>query len=89
MPDWKIEFEPKAVDDLKSLDKPVRKRILQRLEWLGINFSQVTPLPLSGEWKGFFKLRVGDWRVVYKIDDDKKILIIAYIDSRDKIYKRK
>lgn len=44
-------------------------------------------MPLHGEWKGFFKLRVGSWRVIYNVDYFKKIITIHYIDSRDKIYK--
>jgi len=53
------------------------------------NFDQITPLPLGDKWRGFFKLRIGDWRVVYEIEISKRLITIHYIDHRDKIYKRK
>ena len=88
MTEWRAEFSEKAESDLRMLDRLVRRQIIDRIGWLVENFDSVTPLPLHGKWRGFFKLRVGDWRVVYEIEAGEKILKIHYIDHRDKIYKR-
>ena len=53
------------------------------------NFNQIDPLSLSSEWQGFFKLRIGEWRVIYDIDNNIKEITIHKIDKRDKVYKRK
>ncbi|MDP3762727.1 MAG: type II toxin-antitoxin system RelE/ParE family toxin [bacterium] len=89
MPRWRVEFRGKAEDDLVKLERPLRRRIIDRLEWLAENFEEITPLPLGGEWKGFFKFRAGDWRIIYTIESEEKIIAVRYIDNRDKIYKRK
>lgn len=86
---WQIELSEQAEKDLAVLDHFWRRRIIDKLNWLADNFDDVTPLPLSESWGGFFKLRVGDWRVIYKIDYSIYLLIVHYIDRRDKIYKRK
>jgi len=41
---------------------------------------------LRGSLKGYRKLRVGDWRVIYRVVDDKEIRIIA-IGNRKDVYK--
>jgi len=43
---------------------------------------------LHGILKGKFSLRVGKYRVVYRIDDDKKEVILRYVDHRGVVYKR-
>ena len=37
----------------------------------------------------FYKLRVGDWRVIYKINWEERIIIVCCVDRRDKIYKKR
>jgi mRNA interferase RelE/StbE len=84
---WKIEFTFEADEDLDKLDKRIRKRVIEKVIWLRDNFNQIIPLPLSGKWQGFFKLRIGDWRVIYEIEAVKNQITIHRIDHRDKIYK--
>jgi mRNA interferase RelE/StbE len=85
---WHVEFSKIGERDLSNLDRSVRREIIDRLEWLANNFDEVIPLPLHGQWKGFFKLRVGDWRVVYEIEPSKRFITVHIVDHRSKIYKR-
>ncbi len=64
---WKIVLTKDAEKNFLELGKGISVRIRRKLEWLESNFDQVVPLPLEREWVGFFKLRVGDYRVIYKI----------------------
>lgn len=86
---WRVELRGRAEGDLARLDRTVRRRIITSLYWLAENFDEVTPLPLGGEWKGFFKFRVGDWRAIYRIEHKERIIAVHYIDHRDKIYKHR
>jgi len=45
--------------DLEDLDQRIAERVLKRVSWLARNFDRVVPEPLSGEFRGTFKLRVG------------------------------
>ncbi|WP_096894553.1 type II toxin-antitoxin system RelE/ParE family toxin [Candidatus Scalindua japonica] len=58
------------MEDLSRLDKPIIRRILKKVSWLSNNFDSITPESLSGDFKGSFKLRLGDWRVVYTIESE-------------------
>lgn len=89
MTKWLLEFTLEAEQDLQKLDSRIKERIINKIKWLGENFDVVSPLPLGYEWQGFFKLRVGDWRVVYETDYSEKMITIHCIDKRDKVYKRR
>ena len=86
---WGVNFTHRAEKNLNELDTKIKKRVLNKILWLKNNFNQIDPLSLSNEWQGFFKLRVGDWRVIYDIDNNMKKITIHRIDKRDKVYKRK
>ena len=83
---YSLSFEPESLIDLDNLDQVVRLRILNKIEWLSFNFEQITPLPLTGEWSGFYKLRVGDYRVIYEFDLENQLIIITRIGHRREIY---
>jgi len=81
----KIEWTEGAIRDLRKLDRQVARRILRKLDWFSKNFERVVPEPLAREFKGTYKLRVGDWRVIYTIEGD--VMIIQSIDHRREVYK--
>ena len=79
-----IEWTEGAVRDLEKLDKPIARRVLRKLTWFSGNFQSVLPEPLGGGLKGAFKLRIGDWRVVYTVE--REIIVIQAIGHRHDIY---
>lgn len=56
-----------AARELARLDKSVSRRIVNRIRWLAENLDSIKPVTLTGDLAGFYKLRVGDYRVVYEI----------------------
>lgn len=89
MGSWQVKVTSEAEADIERLDGAVRSRILTKLKWLRENFDNVVPVPLNKEWRGFLKLRIGDWRVIYEGELLTREIIIHAIDRRDKIYKRR
>ncbi len=81
----RIEWTEEAVKDLKIIEKQVGRRILKKLSWFSENFETIVPEPLSGEFKETYKLRVGDWRVIYTIENG--VIVIQSIGHRREIYK--
>ncbi len=60
MAKWQLVVTQEAEHDLDRLGSDVRSRVLQKIKWLEDNFDMITPLPLGGQWRGFFKLRIGE-----------------------------
>ncbi len=83
---YTVEYDPAAIDDLKRLPNRIRKRIVVKIDWLAANFEQIQPLPLSANMAGFFKLRVGDYRVIYECDRTLRILTVDRVGHRREIY---
>ncbi len=87
MPTYKVILLPTALESLKRMDRKIGSRILDKLEWLSENFDYVKPLPLKGGLGGFYKLRIGNWRVVYEVDKDALEIIVHYVGHRSQIYR--
>ena len=87
MSDWQVVVTPEAEDDLTRLDLQVLRRIEEKLRWFQKNFAHITPFPLGEPWKGLFKWRIGDWRVVYEVNAEDSLVIIHRVARRDKVYK--
>jgi len=84
---YQVVILPKALNDLSKIDKTVSRRIIEKLWWLSENIESITPLSLTGKYIDLFKLRIGDWRVIYDIDRDQKIITVHKADHRSEIYK--
>jgi len=86
---YQVDFTPGAESDLSRLDVPIAQRVLKRLRWLAENLELIRPEPLTGQWKGVFKLRVGDYRVLYTYDRTEQKIVVHFIRHRREVYKIK
>ena len=82
-----VDFTPQALEDISSLDTVVARRISTKIEWLAENFDQLAPESLTGKFQGVYKLRVGDWRVLYTVDHNRSVMTIHVVAHRSKVYK--
>lgn len=86
MADYTVVFARSARKELESLPEPFSSRILARIESLA-----VTPRP-SGVRKmegagDLWRLRVGDYRVIYEIDDRRRLIDISAVRHRKNAYR--
>ena len=77
----RIDYSKAAVKYISGLDKPSKQRIKNGIE--GIPNGDIKPL--SGSTR-LYRLRVGDWRIVFSYPDDKTVLI-EKIAPRGGVYK--
>jgi mRNA interferase RelE/StbE len=83
---YTVIYEPEALADLEKLSQDVRQRIVNKIDWLAENFEQITPQALSNNLSGFFKLRVGDYRVIYEFNPTEQTITIDRVGHRSQIY---
>ena len=86
---YQVSFTPKGLEQMGQLNKPVAQQVLKKLRWMAENFDQSTHIPLTGNLKGVFKLRVGDYRALYTFDQEKQIITIHFVQHRSEVYKDK
>jgi len=86
---WKIEVKPTAEKYYRKLDKKTRKRVkkaLQELEQEGNPLLHHDVKALIGQLQGDYRLRVGDWRILFTPDKDKKIIYVYAVLPRGDAY---
>jgi len=82
---WSYEATPPARRDLKRLDPPVRRRILDALDRFAAEPRSADIRKLnSAQWR----LRVGDWRVRFSFDDERQVIVILRVLPRGRAYDR-
>ncbi|MCD6282911.1 type II toxin-antitoxin system RelE/ParE family toxin [bacterium] len=84
---WQVEFTSDGASDFRKLDPSLQRRILRKLRWLADNFTAITPEALSGSLAGYSKFRVGSYRVIYTVDDAKKLIVVHMVGHRSEIYR--
>ena len=83
---YRIEFKRAAAKSLKRIPKTDQKRIAEKIDSLSENL----PAPDITKMKGdhpFQKVRVGNYRIVYEIQDDILVILIVKIGHRKDIYR--
>jgi mRNA interferase RelE/StbE len=87
MPVYRVLFTKSADKSLRKLPWNVAQRIRRSLDVLATNpydeHLDVTKL----QNRPGYRLRVGDWRVIYEIEDDKLIILVLRIGSRGEVYR--
>ncbi|MBO6303889.1 MAG: type II toxin-antitoxin system RelE/ParE family toxin [Selenomonadaceae bacterium] len=86
---YRVVFSKQVVKKLKKFDKPIKDMILT---WLsayvdGTENPRFYGKALSGDLKGSWRYRIGDYRVIASIDDGKVLILVVDVDHRSKIYK--
>ena len=74
-----------ALKDLEKIDFPIVERIVEKTNWLEKNFATVVPEKLHRELADLYKLRVGDYRVIYSIRGD--VIFIQSVRHRRDVYR--
>ena len=74
---------------MARLDKPVGRRVVERINWLADNLDEVGTEALAANLAGLFKLRVGDYRVLYEVLHGERLIVIHAIGHRREIYRKR
>lgn len=83
--DMQVKATPRFVKSLDKLDAAVKRRILNKASELGD--SPYEGKMLKGELSGLFSLRVGDYRIIYWIDEKESTVWLVDVGHRKRIYK--
>jgi mRNA interferase RelE/StbE len=82
---WRVEITPPARRDLRRVDPPVRQRVLDALDRLVADPPTGDVIKLQGreEWR----LRVGDWRVLLRLDHEQLAVHVLRVLPRGRAYR--
>lgn len=84
---YKVVYLEQVEKDLKNLDKPKVKKILERIENYLAHAPKELGKSLKGEFQGYWRYRWGDYRVIYKISEKEILILVLRISHRRQVYK--
>ena len=87
MVSYKIVWKGSSEHDLRKIDRQYVSRILKAVESLADNPFPVQSRKLKDS-ESSYRLRIGDYRVIYQVDSQSKILTIYHIRHRKNAYKK-
>lgn len=89
MADWAIQFEPRALKELDKLGATDRRRVLRFLRGRVVALSNPRQLgsPLKGSLAEYWRYRVGDIRILCRIDNGKLVVVVVEIGNHREIYR--
>ena len=62
-----VKWDERAVADLDTIDFVIAQKIVSKVSWLAEYYANIIPELLHYDLKGVYKLRVGDYRVLYNV----------------------
>jgi len=85
---YRVEVAPAAVRQLRKLDRPAQRRLQAAIELLAVEPRPSAAKKLvggNGEWR----VRTGDYRIVYEIHDSVLLVLVIAVGHRREIYDRR
>lgn len=86
MASYSIVYKPSVEKDLRSLPRATVMRVLKRIDSLRDDPVSRYSVKLTGS-KGLYRIRVGDYRMIYGIDEDAKQVTVHYVRHRRDAYR--
>jgi mRNA interferase RelE/StbE len=83
---WQIQVEKNARKSLGKIPNPYRSSITDAIEFLKTDQRPRNTKKLKG-YKRLYRIRISDYRVVYQIWEDKKIILVTRIAHRSDVYR--
>jgi mRNA interferase RelE/StbE len=86
---WTIEYLTSVKKELRKLDRQVARRIVDFMDnrIASLENPRNIGLALSGQYEGLWRYRVGDYRILCDIRDDKLIVLVVAIGHRSEVYR--
>ena len=86
---WTVELDDRAVKELRKLDRDAQRRILRflRERTAGDESPQRLGRPLTGPKLGLWRYRVGDYRIICRIEAGRVVVLVLAIGHRSAVYR--
>lgn len=85
---WTLEFDAKARKQLRKLPNAIGERILDGMEMVAASAKpRDRGKAMAGEWAGHWRYRIGDYRVIARIEDGRMVIVAVALGHRREVYR--
>jgi mRNA interferase RelE/StbE len=89
MSEYEYEIDGKAAKELKKFPKSDQEKILNKIDSLKENPRPPGCEPLNGKLSDYYRVRFGNYRIVYEVFDNRLLILVVKIAGRGHVYKKK
>lgn len=86
---YSIDLLPTAARDLGQLPRPISRRVTRAIDPLADDPRPPGCEKLRAGAGDEYRIRVGDYRILYKVDDDTRVVLIVRVRHRREVYRRR
>ncbi len=86
MAPYTVDARPRVRKALRQLDPAARKELLVKMRALATDPRPPGTKPLRG-YSPWLRVRVGDYRIIYAVDDEARVVTVASVGHRREIYR--
>ena len=84
---YKIIIKKEAAKSLNKIPCNVAKSIREKLEAIAVNPYADHPNAKKLQGRDGYRLRVGNWRVIYEMQEDKLVILVLRVAPRGEVYR--
>jgi mRNA interferase RelE/StbE len=84
---YRIEITREALRALAKLDRPIRRRLQTAIDRLKVDPRPRGAIALQG-LRGAYRIRVGDYRVIYTVEDGRLLVVVVDLGHRGESYRQ-
>lgn len=85
---YEVEWQRPAAKELRKIDPQVRRRIISAVEDLRTDPRPAQSTQLKGAPANWLRVRIGDYRIVYEVNDDRLLILVLRVGHRSEVYRR-
>jgi mRNA interferase RelE/StbE len=86
---WTANFDPRALKELEKLDRMAQRRIVNFLQERVLRRTDPRDLgkAMTGDQAGLWRYRIGDYRLVCRIDEETELMLVLRVAHRKEAYR--
>ncbi len=86
MASYRLQLKPSVEKDLRTVPKGTLQRPIARIEGLAVEPLPRQSVKLTGA-EHLYRIRVGDYRIIYSVDHDARLVTVHYVRHRKEAYR--
>ena len=84
---FEVFLTPSAQESYDKADQPLRTKLMRCFRRLELDPRHGNNIKrLTGDWAGYLRYRVGDWRVIYRVEDETSRVYVVTTAHRSEVY---
>ncbi len=81
-----VEFEPAALRQIGKLPRHAQAQVTALIDALATEPRPAGLVPLKGQWRGYYRVRTGNYRVIYAVEDEVLSVLVVKVGDRKEVY---